>query len=258
MTRKRRSSMFALGATLVIACVGTASAYETLEPNEVGFALAPIRFKPSKLPKKELSPVQLEFTGAIGTIEGERPVLKQVVLELDRNAVIDSRGLATCRLGRIEEADTATALKTCKAALVGEGKTEFEVSYPEQSSLIPYGHVLAFNGGVKGGVTKIYLHAFLHAPVSAAVVIPIKASKVHRGRYGTKLVATIPPIADGAGSLTKIALNLFRMFAYKGKKRSYLLARCADGELQAHWEAKFAEVPFLSRGAVVQPCTVKS
>ncbi len=178
-------------------------------------------------------------------------------LEIDRNVAIDSKGLATCRLRKIREVDTATALKTCKAALVGEGRADFEVSYPEQSPLIPFGHLLAFNGGVKDGVTRIYFHAFLEAPVSAAVVIPVRVSKIHRGRYGAKLAATIPPIADGAGSLTKIALGLFRQFTYKGKKRSYLLARCADGKLQARWEATFAEIPAIGRGAVIQPCTAK-
>ena len=240
-------------AFVAVACAGITSSYESFAAIEVGPGSAPIGFTPTKLPKRKLSPIHLELRGAIDSAEGERRVLKRMVLEIDRNVAIDPKGLATCRLRRIRKADTATALKACKAALVGEGKMEFEVSYPEQSPLIPFGRVLAFNGGV----TRIYLHAFLKSPVAAPLVIVVKASKVQRGRYGTKLVATIPPIADGAGSLTKIELGLFRMFTYKGKKRSYLRARCADGKLQARWEAEFAEVPVLSRGAVIQPCTVK-
>ena len=211
---------------------------------------------PSKLPKGKLSPVKLEFRGIIGTVEDERPVLKQVVLEIDRNVAIDPKGLATCRLGRIKKVDTATALETCKAALVGEGRLGFEVAYSEQPPLLPYSHVLAFNGGIKRGVTTIYFHSYLSSPVSAAAVGTIKASKVHRGRYGTKLVVTIPEIASGSGWLTRFELNLFRIFLYKGRKQSYLLARCADGKLQARWEAKFAEVPAV-RGALSQHCTPK-
>jgi hypothetical protein len=87
-------------------------------------------------------------------------------------------------------------------------------------------------------------------------VTRVKVSKIHNGRYGTKWVATIPSIADGGGSVKKFNLEFFRQFTYKGKKQSYLQARCVDGKLQAHWEAKLAD-DSKGAGSFVRPCTPK-
>ena len=100
--------------------------------------------------------------------------------------------------------------------------------------------LLAFNGGTKGGTTTIYIHAFLTTPVTAAVVTTVKISKEHKGRYGTHSIATIPKIAGYAGSVTAFNLTFQKkLFAYKGKKHGYLLAKCADGHFVAQAEASF-------------------
>src|SRR6185295_5040329 len=112
--------------------------------------------------------------------------------------------------------------------------------FAESKPFIAKSELLAFNAGVKGGTTTILIHAFLKNPVSAAVVTTVKVSKIHNGPYGTKSIATIPVIAGGSGSVKKFNLEFFRQFTYKGKKQSYLLAKCPTGKLQAHAEAFFA------------------
>ena len=107
-----------------------------------------------------------------------------------------------------------------------------------------------------GGKTTIYIHAYLSNPVSAAVVTTVKVSKIHNGRYGTKSVATIPPIA-GEGAVRNFQLELFRTFTYKGKKQSYLLAKCPDGKLQAKAESIFREGSKPLVGTFKRSCTPK-
>jgi hypothetical protein len=84
----------------------------------------------------------------------------------------------------------------------------------------------------------------------------VKVSKVKNGRYGTKSVAKIPVIAGGAGSPIFFELNVDRKFTYKGKKQSYLLAKCPDGHLNAKGTGVFSDGTRLA-GSVVRSCTPK-
>jgi hypothetical protein len=214
-------------------------------------------FKPTKLPKKKPAPVHFSVEGTIGMADGSNPPpLRELVLEIDKSINVDAKGLPACRLRRIEEADTATALKVCRPALVGVGKVDFVVAYPEGSPLPPESHAEAFNAGIKGGVRTIYIHSYLQSPVSAPVVMTVKASKVHEGRYGTKLAIAIPPIAKGFGFIKKFQLEFFRRFAYRHEKQSFVKARCFDGKLQAKAESIFSEgLPLV--GIFKRPCTAK-
>jgi hypothetical protein len=86
-----------------------------------------------------------------------------------------------------------------------------------------------FNGGVQGGETTIFVHAFITVPVPAAIVTPVKITPIRHGPYGIHTVAKIPVIAGGAGSVTKFNLRIHRKFTYRGKKESYLTASCPTG-----------------------------
>jgi len=212
-------------------------------------------FKPAKLPKKKLAPVHLGIEGTIGMSDGSNPPpLRELILGIDRNVVLDARGLPACGLKRIEEATTSQALKACRPALVGEGA--MVVAYFERSSLFPKEKLLAFNGGVKNGKTTIYIHAYISNPVSAPVVMRVKASKIHEGRYGTKLAISVPPIAEGSGFIRKFQLEFFRRFAYGHEKQSFAKARCPDGKLQARATLSFSEGPPVV-GTFKRPCTAK-
>jgi hypothetical protein len=254
--RGRSTPIVVLGIALAVACAGIASAYKpTIIP--IGFPPVELNggFKPTRLSKKKPTPVHLMISGAVKAPAGSRPpALKEVILEIDKNGAIDARGLAACPVRTIEAASTAAAAKACKPAWVGEGEMEFEVELPGRAPFFAKSRAIAFNGGVHGGKKTIFVHAHLSPPVSAAVVTRVEVSKIQNGRYGTKWVATIPSIAEGGGSVTNFELHLFRQFTYKGKKQSYLLARCVDGKLQAHWEAKLAD-DSKGVGSFVRPCT---
>lgn len=212
-------------------------------------------FKPTKLPKKKLAPIHFGLDGTISMSDGSNPPpLQELILEIDRNVALDAQGLPACGLKKIKEATTSQALKACRPALVGEGA--MVVGYFERSSLFPKEKLLAFNGGVRGGVTTIYIHAYISNPISEPVVIRAKASKIRDGRYGTKLVISVPPFAEGSGFIKKLQLELFRRFAYRHEKQSFAKARCFDGRLQARAEFIFSEGPPLV-GIFERLCTPK-
>jgi hypothetical protein len=76
------------------------------------------------------------------------------------------------------------------------------------------------------------------------------------GPFGIKAVGKIPVVAGGSGSLTAFNFTLHRLFTYKGEKHSYASARCADGHLNAHAIARFADGTELA-GTLQTPCRTK-
>jgi hypothetical protein len=256
--RKRLICTTALVVALVAALAGLASADKPTIV-QVGNLKLTLNggFSPKALPKNKLAPITLNVSGKIETLDGKHPpALKEVIVDTDKNGAINAKGLPVCTAGKLNAQDTVHAKAICKSAIVGEGITNVEVEFPEQKPFIAKSKLLAFNGGVKGGVTTIFIHAYLSAPVSAAVVTTVKVSKEHNGRYGTKSVATIPKIAGGYGSVKEFSLTFGRSFSYKGKKQSYLLAKCPDGHLNAHATSIFSDGSKLS-GSFVRACTPK-
>jgi hypothetical protein len=258
--RKSLICTFALVVALAAAFAGIATA-KKYPPTiiKVGNLVLELNggFSPTALPKNKLAPISLSVSGKINTADGTHPpALKEVIVETDKNGTINAKGLPVCTSGKLQAQDTAHAEKACPTAIVGKGTTDVEVEFPEQKPFIAHSKLLAFNGGVKGGTTTIFIHAFLTSPVSAAVVTTVKVSKVHNGRFGTKSVATIPKIAGGSGSVKAFSLTFNRKFTYKGKKQSYLLAKCPDGHLNAHATSIFADGTKLV-GDFVRACTPK-
>ncbi len=250
--RKRLITTLALAAALAVAVAGIATA-EKPTIVQVGNLKLTLNggFSPKKLPKKgKGAPITLNVSGKIATIDGTHaPALKEVVVETDKHGSINVKGLPKCTAGKLNAQDTKSAKKICKKAIIGKGKTNVEVEFPEQAPFIAKSQLLAFNGGVRGGKTTILIHAYLSNPVSAAVVTTVKISKVRNGRYGTKSVATIPKIAGGYGSVKEFSLTLDK--GYKGQR--YLFATCPDGHLNAKATSVFADGSRLT-GSFVRSC----
>lgn len=256
--RKRWTSILGLGTALAILCAGIVSAYGAttlLPPLQVAIKAD---FKPTRLPSNYLVPTHLKVEGTVSMADGTHPpAIRKATVELDKNMAIDAKGLPACKVTRIRATKTAEALKACRPALVGKGRTETEIAFPNQSPFTTNARVVAFYGGIKNGVRTIYLHSFLSTPTPAAVITTVKVSKIHKGRYGTKLVISIPSSAGSAGSTKKFTFDFFRTFAFKDEKRSFVSAKCTDGKLQTRWEAKFAVGP-TATGAYVRPCTSRN
>jgi hypothetical protein len=170
--------------------------------------------------------------------------------------MIDVLGVPTCKQGQLEAQTSEEAEKICKPALLGTGTTDVRLQFAESNPVELHSKLLAFNGGTKGGVTTLYIHAYLTAPVTAALVTTVKITKEHKGPYGTHSVAIIPKIAGYAGSVTAFNLTFQKkLFAYKGKKHGYLLAKCANGKFLAQAEAKFHDGTKVGPAKIVRACT---
>jgi hypothetical protein len=261
--RKRLISILALGAMLAVAVAAMATAKKY--PDTVikaGNLVLNLNggFSPTALPKNKLAPITLNVSGKIATVDGKHaPALKEVIIETDKNGAINPVGVPVCTSGKLQAQDTAHAEAICKEAIIGTGITNVEVEFPESKPFIAKSKLLAFNGGTSGGKTTIFIHAYLTAPVSAAVVTTVKVSKIHNGRFGLKSIASIPKIAGGYGSVKEFSLTLHRTFTYKGKQQSYFLAKCPDGHLNAHATSVFsgAEGTTQLTGDFVRSCTPK-
>lgn len=205
-------------------------------------------FSPKALPKNKLTPISFFLWAKLKTVDGKHPpAIKEFKLEGDKNVVVDVKGVPTCTSGKLQSQTTAAAKKVCGPAIVGSGTTDVEVQFPEQPPIDVKSELLAFNGGFKGGVTTLFIHAYLTAPVTAAIVTTVKIKKVKKGRYGTESIASVPKIAGGSGSVTYFKLKF---------DKGILFAKCPDGRLQAHGTGVFADGTKAS-ATVIRPCTPK-
>lgn len=205
-------------------------------------------FSPKVLSKKKLTPIAFWISGRLKTVSGEHIApMKEFMLEGDKHASISVKGIPACPPGKIQATTSAAARKACGKTLVGSGKAEAEIKFPGQLPIDVKSELLAFNGGFKGGVTTLYLHAYITVPTPAAIITVVKIKRIKKGRFGLQSIARIPKIAGGSGSVTFFKLQL---------KKGILSATCADGHLDARGTAVFGtNPPTQLNGAVVRPCT---
>jgi hypothetical protein len=210
---------------------------------------------PSKLPRHGSAPITARLLGEIGTLDGTHPpALRTVDLDVDKTIGIDAVGLPTCAAGQVEARDSADAKSACASALVGSGTAEVEVEFPEQPAFSATGPVLLFNGGVHGGTTSVLLHAYVDVPAPTAIVVKATITRIHQGRFGLRILARIPKIAGGSGSVTKFELKIGRRFTYKGQRKSFLSASCPTGSWVTKGEVQFSDATKLGLTHVF-PCS---
>jgi len=197
---------------------------------------------PSKLPRHGKAPISARLSGEISTRDGSHPpALQSVDLEIDRTIGIDAVGLPACRAGRLQSRSSAAARAACPDAIVGSGRAEVEVSFPEQPPFRSTGPVVLFNGGTRGRTTVVLLHAYVNVPAPTAIVTKTTVTRIHNGRYGLRVQAQVPKIAGGSGSVTAFDLRVGRRFAYKGRKKSFLVAGCPTGRWLTRGHALFSD-----------------
>jgi hypothetical protein len=249
----------AITALAVFVAGGTALAGNKPEKVEVGNLVFTFNggFSPTKLPKKTMAPITLTASGKVQSKDGSHPpALKEAIVETDKNGAVFVKGLPVCKSGQLQSRDTTAAKKACPKSIIGSGRTTVEVLFPESKPIPVDSALTVFNGGQKGGTTTFYIHAYFTAPISGAIVTTVKIKKIHNGRYGLKSVASIPKIANGAGSVLSFDLKIGKTYTYKGKKVSVLSAKCTDGKLQANASAIFDDGTKASAG-IVRTCTPK-
>lgn len=211
---------------------------------------------PKKLSRKTPTPITLTVSGSLKTADATHPpALKTLHLEFDKHGQLNTTGLATCTPQQLQNTLTAAAERVCKDSLIGTGRAEAEIAFPEQAPFSASGKLLIFNGAPKGAKQVLVLHVYAFVPAPTTFVTTAVIGKA-KGKYGTTADVAIPTIVAGQGSLTAFNATLKKTWTYKGKKQSLLLATCPTGHLYAHGDFAFADGEKLS-GDVARSCTPK-
>ncbi len=219
----RKKAFGALVVVLVLSMAGVALAeVVTEEEVQINFHGS---ISPVKLPRTGAAPVGVQVGAKIKSLNDPLPPrLQEIVLDINKHGVINSKGLPTCPLGKLHNATDARVKKVCGGAEVGHGNVTARVKLREQGIFSIRGPLLAFNGIYKGK-PAIFAHVTGKGKLSITYVI-IFVIKKTAGNYGTSLVAQVPPIASGSGFISAFDLSLKRSFTSGGKKQSYVSAAC--------------------------------
>ena len=258
MTRARKSR--ALKATPLLALVAVAAlAISSASAQVVKSGNIEIEieggFSPTALPKAKHAPITLKVEGSMATLDKTHvPATKEIYLEFDRNGKLNTKGLASCTVGKLQSTLTAQAKSACGKALIGSGRVTAEIALPEQRPFSAGGPLLIFNGS-KGNKQELIFHVYANVPAPTTVVTTAKIGKA-KGPYGTSARVKVPSITSGQGSLTSFKATLRKSWRVKGKKQNLLLAKCPSGSLKARGDIKFVSGDKLT-GQIVKPCKPK-
>jgi len=250
----KRGILIAVMVTLLVT-VGTAAALRVRAGDMI--LTADGGFLPTALPKHHDAPIRLYGGGRLTTVSGELPpIAETVTIEWDRHGSVQTTGLPVCRASQLEATTVPQARRNCPGAIVGKGFGSAVIAFPEQKRIPVSSPITLFNGARKGGRPTVLAHAYITVPIPTTFVVPIVIERINNGVYGYRTKARIPEIAGGAGHGVSLRGRVGRMWSYKGKRYSFVNARCETGHLQARVEVTFDDGTFLT-GILVKPCTVR-
>jgi hypothetical protein len=245
--RRHVALVVGLGTLVAVTAVGIATAAEGEAPVTVPLPATELSmdagFNPKALPKGEQTPISLTEAGKVSErFYGHPPPLRELTMEFDKAIEFHTAGIPSCRQGHLGgTTDTASALKACRPALIGEGEATVQVDYAETMAINIPSTLLVFKGGERDGRTTLFLHAYFSNPISAAVVIPVTIAKHPNRRFGTRAIARVPQLAGGAGSLTEFDFRFFKAVEVEGRYLNPISATCPDGQLRIFNVGKFED-----------------
>ena len=255
--RKHVLLVLALGALAAVSVVGIATAAGGEGPVTVKVGNLELTanggFTPKALSKTKQTPIELKAEGSVNEADGSHPpAVRELIIEGDKNAEVHVKGLPTCKSGQLQATDTAAAEKACGPALIGKGNVTAQVAFAEQKPIDVPTVLQLYNGGEKGGKITWFAHAYFSNPISGAIVTTVTITKHKHGRFGTLAVAKIPQITGGSGSTISFNLSILKLV----KGINPISAKCTDGKLKVHVQAKF-EDGTKAETEIVRACTPK-
>lgn len=181
---------------------------------------------PRSLPRAGVAPIGVTVNARVRTASGRLPpALRRISLQINRNGVLDDRGLPTCQRDQLQPSSSQQAMAACGRARVGGGQVTGRIALPEQPPFAFRGQVIAFNGRRPDGGRAIFAHVYTSSPFALAVVLSFSVERTP-GTFGTRLVAVMPHKTWRQLHLTSFRLHLGRRYWHGGQLHSYLSAGC--------------------------------
>jgi hypothetical protein len=262
--RRKLMLALALAAMLSLGVVAVANAVQTtLRAGNLVVTFGGAT-SPKALSKSTYTGITANIFGKISTSDGTHPsAFREAVVDIDKDVKVNVKGFPVCKAGQLEARDTKAAKAACGNTILGEGTAEAEIAFPEQKPIKVPSPLLVFNGGEKGGKVTLLVHTFITVPAPTAIVTTVT---IARKGSGLHTIAKIPVIAGGSGSALNFSFKLGKKYTYKGKKVSYLEAKCPDGVFkvnapsvvfknEAHTPGVAAQT--VLKGGLAVPCTPK-
>lgn len=257
---RKRSTSIAGMAALLVAAIATSAAIAgpTVVGKDGNTQSIDSQIAPKKLSKSTYTPASLKVTTKTTSTTAANgvpsPAIRAVV-DFDRNARLYTKGIPRCDPAKLQSTSTEVALQQCGKAKIGGGKA---------SALLPVGEqiytvnqtVTAFNGIPQGRKPVVILHTYGTTPVQTTLVLVGPVSNYDKEGYGPRLDLAIPKIAGGTGALTDFQVKIDKKYFYKGKKRSFVSAKCTSGKLKARGTFTFLDGESLT-ALDTQGCTKK-
>ncbi len=214
-------------------------------------------FNPRVLPKKRFAPIVFQGQASI-TMNGggTPPAAQRIVIDIDRDGRLSTRGLPACPAERVAEATVRQARQLCSGAIVGKGLLAAQIGLPDQSRITGTSALTVFNGPRLEGDATVVLHARMTEPEAQTYAISVPVER-RGGRFAYRATIDVPPIAGGAGAITYIQAKVGKSYGFQGQQRSYISARCSDGVLETHGRFTFADATVIE-GVVMKACSVEN
>jgi hypothetical protein len=240
-------ALIGVGGLAVVALAVTVQAGDLVVSSEGEVA-------PTTLPRDEPAPISFRIGARVRTADGAPlPAMKTFTFDADRQGQLFTEGLPTCSMKSLQSTTTEQARRICGDALVGTGSTSAVLTFPESNPTLVRAPLLMFNGGSRGARSILVIQVYARTPVATTFVLPGVVTRTS-GLYGTRTLVRIPTIANGYGSLKSFRVRIHRTWIYRGKKRSFLIARCSTGRYFAHSEFTFSDGTTVA-GTLSKPCT---
>ncbi len=215
------------------------------------------QIKPYKLPRDKPAPIAVFVAGHLESAKGGiPPQLRKMTIDVNKNGLLQSRGLPVCQIPQVQPASTERALSNCRDALIGSGQFWANIVLPDQGAYRTQGRLLIFNGR-RAKKPVILAHIYTSHPFNTSFVIPFSIRKISKGTYGTRLSASLPEALGTWGYLDRIKLTLRRKYTYRSKQLSYFNAACAapKGAKRASFPLAYVDFSFAGRPSVAVSVT---
>jgi hypothetical protein len=257
--RKRFTLIAGLAALVALAIpISAALAGETVSGPDGNAQSIEASVSPKALYKKTLSPASLSVdvkTGSTTAANGVPSPATHDVIDFDQNLSLATKGLPTCNAAKLQNTTTEAAEKACGDAIIGKGSA---------ITLIPLGTlytepvtVTAFNGVPQGGKPVVLLHSYGVSPVQTTLILVGTVSNLNKEGYGPRLDVTIPPLAGGYGAITDFKVKIQKSWTYKGKKMSFVNAKCPASKKLKYRGAFTYKDGTTINASTTQTCTPK-